>query len=126
MLQRELDVILGYVCWQFAMVHLDAIFVFSKFSQDFIEKARRKVRLPYEARATLKLKECRLFLDTIDYLGHINLFYGQELAGHITGAVTRLQHSTAQKDYQSFLGLCNAWRWLAPNVARLAASVNKN
>lgn len=88
-----MDGIFASVPWQFAVVYMDDIVVFSKLPKNHIEQGRCVLRKLYKAGVTLKLKKGKFFTETIDYLGHVIRPGSVELAGHITDTVEKLEHS---------------------------------
>lgn len=117
--------ILFSVCWQFALLFLDDIVVFLKPTQDHIDQVRRVLQLLYRASVTLKLKECKLYAEQIDYLGHVIRPGCLELSEHTTDAVVKLIGSTVQMKLCSFLGLCKVSRRFVPNFTHVAVPLKK-
>lgn len=107
------------------LVHLDDVVVFSKSPQDHVEQARRVLRLLYEATATFTLKKYYFFAEVVVYLAHLIRPGSLELAGHTSDAAAKLEHSSTQMEWRSFLRLCNVFERLIPSFARLAAPLNK-
>lgn len=64
-----MDVIPALLRWQFALVSLQDILVFSKSPEVHIEQFRRVLRLLFKAVVLLKLKKYMSFAETIDYQG---------------------------------------------------------
>lgn len=69
--QRTMNVIRATVNWQYASVYIDDVIIFSPTTGDHIEHIESVIRLISKAGMTTKLKKCPLFLDAIDYLGHV-------------------------------------------------------
>lgn len=59
--QRTMDMIPSSVEWQFALVHLDDIVIFSNTLEQHIDHVRKVLLLLYNAKATLELKKCKFF-----------------------------------------------------------------
>lgn len=114
----------GFVRWQFALVYLDVIVVFSKSSADHIKQVRRVSLLFYEAVVTLKPKRCKFFAETIDYLYHVNPNGRLKPARHTTDDVAKLEDPTTQTELPSFHCLSMAFRWIVWKFAHLIARVN--
>lgn len=68
---RATDLMLVSVQWQFALVYLDDIVIFSKSPADHIEQDRRVSRMIYEFGVSLKLKKGKFFAETIHHLSHV-------------------------------------------------------
>lgn len=69
--QRAIDVVLASVKWQFALVYLDDIIVFSQSIDDHFDHLRTVLTLMLEAGFSLKLNKCFLLRKELEYLGHI-------------------------------------------------------
>lgn len=68
-----MDVINASVKWQFVLVYLDNITIFSKSPSEHVEHTHQVLHLLSDDGVTLKLKIYSIFTDTIDYFGHIIL-----------------------------------------------------
>lgn len=71
--QHTIDVILSSIKWQFALNYLNDLVVFSKTLQRYITQVRKVLLLLHSAGATITVKKCYFFTDTIDCLGHVSL-----------------------------------------------------
>ena len=69
--QRAIDIILATVCWQFAIVYLDDIIIFSKSLDEHLNHIRIVLSLLREAGMTIKLRKCYFLQQRVEYLGHI-------------------------------------------------------
>lgn len=84
-----MDVIFASVRLQLNLLYLDDIVVFSRSLAVHIEQVRRVLRLLYEAVVTIKLKKCKFFAETVDYVGHAIRPGRLEHAEHATETVTQ-------------------------------------
>lgn len=75
--------------------------------------------------ASLKLKNCKVFTDTIDYLGHIIPPRWLKITSCTTDKIRELKAPTSLKKLSSFFGLRNNLRRFVPNLTRLAVSLSK-
>lgn len=82
-----MDVNLSIAKKKIALVYLDKIIVFCKAPQQLINHVRKVVLLLHSADATKKIKKCRFFTDTIEYLGDVICSRRLELASHMTDVI---------------------------------------
>lgn len=73
--QSTMDAILAVAKYQFALVYLDNIVLFSRISAEYIDHVRKVLTLINNAGETFKLKKYCLFTDTINYLCNITRPY---------------------------------------------------
>lgn len=104
---------------------MDDTVVSSRSPPDHIEQFRRVLQVFYEACVTVKLKKCKYFAETIDYLSHVIRPGRLVFAEHKPDVEAKLEHPTTQSELRSFLILGNSSRRFASNFARLAALLNK-
>ena len=108
----------------FTRVYLDDIIVFSNTADDHVDHMREFLSVLKEAGFSLKLKKCKFFAKSMDYLGHLIRPGRLEVATKNTEAVKCFKEPSTQTELRSFLGLCNVYRSFVPNCARTAAPLN--
>lgn len=69
--QRALEDIPTKYKWETCLFYLDDINVFSKSFENHIDHIDKILQSLEEATVTLKIKKCKFFTDTVEYLGHI-------------------------------------------------------
>lgn len=122
--QRAMNAILSAVKWNFDLVYLGDILVFFKPPEEHIVHVCSVLTLYSNANGILKLRKCRHFAETIDYLGHVTNQKRLEAASHTTSATHKFQPPTSFTNSD----LCwdyNVFEQLVPGFAEIAAPLNK-
>ena len=78
-----------------------------------------------DAGVSLKLKKCRFFAETVDYLGHFIRPDLLEVATKNTAAIEGFGEPKTQMHLRSFLGVCNVYRRFVPNFAQVSVPLNE-
>lgn len=118
------DRILSKVKWQFAIVCLEDVFIFSRSAEKRLDQPRTVIGLLSKAGESLKRNKCYLLEDRIEYLRHIVQPYRLGISTKATNSFHRLQHTTVVTELKSFLALCNVLRRFVASFARIAAALN--
>lgn len=103
--QRVIDVILSQVKWQYALVYLDDVIIFSKSVDEHFSHVSTGLQLFKSAGVSLKLKKCSLFTNKVDYLGHVIRPGKLQVAERTTEAIQGLKEPSTVTGMKSFLGL---------------------
>ncbi len=123
--QRAVDIILAGIKWKSCLVYLDNVIVFPRTLEQHFAHLREVLELLKQAGITLKLPKCKIFCETVDYLGHVIRPGRLALAGKNTRALQEAEHPQNQTELRSFLGLCNVYRRFVPRFASVAAPLNE-
>lgn len=123
--KRDMDVILATTKWQFSLVHLDDIIIFLKSPSEHDENVRHRLCLISDAGVTLNLKKCSFFNGTVNHLRYVICPKKQEVAVHTFGSIQNLRELCNTMELRPFISLCNAFRRLKENFARIANPVHK-
>ena len=123
--QRTIDIILSKFRWHTCLVYLDDIIIFSPDHNSHIRHVDEVLQALRSAGVTLKLRKCKFFSNSVDYLGHVITPGKLHVATTNTNAVKGFKEPTTQTELKSFLGLCNVYRRFVPNFARTAAPLQK-
>lgn len=92
--QKTMDVFFSTVRWKNVLAYLDHNVTFSKSQLKRIGRVRKSLTLLCNAGVTLKLKNCKTFTETIDYLEHLNRAKGIECSLHTKRATRGLKAPT--------------------------------
>jgi len=68
--QRALEILLAGVKWQFCLVYLDDVIIFSQTEEQHIDHVDKVLKILHQAGVTLKLRKSHFFRKSVDYLGH--------------------------------------------------------
>ena len=123
--QRAVDIILSRVKWQYALVYIDDVIIYSKTMEEHFYHVQKVLSLLRDAGVTLKLSKCNFFTGSVDYLGHTIRPGKLEVASTNLKALEEAKYPTNQTVVRSFLGMCNVYRRFVPNFSRIAAPLNK-
>ena len=122
--QRAMDILLAGIRWKSCLVYLDDIIIFSKEVDEHIKHVEQVLEKLQSAGVSLKLKKCKFFAKTVDYLGHVIRPGLLEVATKNTVAIDGFEEPSTQTHLQSFLGVCNVYRRFVPNFAQVAHLLN--
>ena len=123
--QRAIDMILAGVKWQYALVYLDDIIVFSRTAEEHISHLDKVFTLLSEAGVTLKPSKCHLFSNEVEYLGHVVRPGRISVNEKNLKAIRRANFPQTQTQLRSFLGMCNVYRRFAQDYAKVSAPLNR-
>ena len=122
--QREIDMILTTVKWQFALVYLDDILVFSSSFEDHKTNLHTVLELLEAADVKLRLPKSKFFHTEVDYLRHEIKPGALEIAPDMIRSVQDATTPRLIRGIRSFLGLCNVFRRFVKGFSRIAAPLN--
>lgn len=125
MFHRAKDIAFALTEWQFALYCLNHIFIFSKDPKDHVNDVHMVLRALFDVSVSLKLKNCSFLNDCLDYLSHVVRSAKLELASHKTEAICDLKNPKTVTELKSFLELCSVCLRFRPNLAQIAAPLNK-
>lgn len=123
--QRLTDLILGAAKWDFALVYIDDIIVFSATFEEHCQHIAQVLEKVAQAGLTLSLKKSAIAQTTIKALGHTisNLGIGTTPAN--IDAVRQFPPPQSVKELQRFLGMAVYYRAFIKDFARIAAPLHK-
>lgn len=118
-------VILSTVKWQFALVYLDDITIFSRNADDHISHDRTAMYVLHKAVVMLSLNNRKFFTENVDDLWHIIRSGKLELADHTTGAICDFKPPQNLVELNYFPGSCNVFRRSVQKFSGIAAPLNR-
>jgi len=119
--QRALDILLAGVKWQFCLVYLDDVIIFSKTEEEHIVHVDYILNLLKKAGVSLKFRKSEFFKLSVDYLGHTIRPGKLEVTQSGTAALKHAEYPTTQTQLRSYLGSCNVYRRFVKNFASIAS-----
>jgi hypothetical protein len=119
--QRALDMILAKVKWNYALIYLDDVIIYSKTVEEHMTHLDEVLGLLRTAGASLKLKKCHFFQTKVNYLGHV-IYPGKlAVAQKNIDTLEKAVYPTKRTELRSFLGMCNVYRRFVERFAKIAA-----
>ena len=118
--QREMNTLFKDVLYEFVLVYLDDIIVFSKAMDEHIRHWRIVFDLLTKENLKLKLSKCDFFKTKIKYLGHIITASGFHPDDGKTRSILNYPEPLNVKQLSSFLGLANYYRKFVREYAKIA------
>jgi len=119
--QRALDILLAGVKWQFCLVYLDDVIIFSKEEEEHIRHVDHVLTVLRQAGVTLKLRKSEFFRKSVNYLGHTIRPGRLEILESGTEALREAKFPKNQTQLKSYLGSCNVYRRFVKHFAKVAA-----
>jgi len=123
--QRAIDMLLARVKWQYVLVYLDDIIVFSHDAETHLSHLDEVFTLQGNAGVTLKAKKCHLFSNKVDYLGHVVRPGRISVNERNLKAIRKAQFPRTQTELRCFLGMCNVYRRFTDSFAEYAKPLNR-
>jgi len=119
--QRALEILLAGVKWQFCLVYLDDVIIFSCTEEEHIKHVDRVLQILHRAGVSLKLKKSFFFRKSVDYLGHKIRPGKLDILESGTAALRKATFPKTQTQLKSNLGSCNVYRRFVKHFAKVAA-----
>ena len=123
--QRAADIILASVKWQYALVYLDDVIVYSKSIEEHFGHLDHVLQLMHDAGLTLKLNKCEFFRSSVDYLGQVISPGKLQVTQRAIEAIKKARHPLNVSEMRSFLGLCNVYRRFVKGFTKIANPLNR-
>lgn len=125
MFQRVIDVTLLAVKWPHSVVFFDIIAVLSNTPTNHIDRTRSVLHLLKGAGVILKIEECFIFTNWMNFPGHVIKTEKLEMTNHTADAFRKLNLPPTANELSLFLRLCNVSSWFEPSFTRDALPLSK-
>jgi len=122
--QRAVDMIQAGVKWQYVLVYLDDIIVYSTDAESHLSHLQKVFTLLGENGVTLKAKKCHLFSNEVEYLGHVIRPGRISVNEKNLKAIRKAIYPKTETQLRSFLGMCNIYRRFTADFAKVAKPLN--
>jgi transposase InsO family protein len=123
--ERLMERVLHGLQWQILLVYLDDIIIFSKTSQQHLERLDSVFQRLKEAGLKLKPKKCHLFQREVGYLGHIVSAEGISTDPEKIEAIQNWPIPQDASDIRSGLGLFSYYRRFIKDYSKTARPLTK-
>eukprot|EP00173_Palmaria_palmata_P005169 Plantae.Rhodophyta-Palmaria_palmata.ctg8581.p1 GENE.Plantae.Rhodophyta-Palmaria_palmata.ctg8581~~Plantae.Rhodophyta-Palmaria_palmata.ctg8581.p1 ORF type:complete len:410 (+),score=63.84 Plantae.Rhodophyta-Palmaria_palmata.ctg8581:642-1871(+) len=118
--QRALDLILSKVRYDFALVYLDDIIIFSRSFEEHLVHLSGFLGLLKSANASLKLSKCRFAQRDVVHLGHLIKAGRLKMLSARVDALRLIELPRTKKEMRSFLGLFSLYLRFFKQFAKMA------
>ncbi|CAG2189252.1 Retrovirus-related Pol polyprotein from transposon 17.6,Retrovirus-related Pol polyprotein from transposon opus,Retrovirus-related Pol polyprotein from transposon 297 [Mytilus edulis] len=122
--QQLMSNVLRGLNWQFVLVYVDDILVFSRSFEEHLSHLEQVFTCLRDANLTLKPSKCVFAAKEVKYLGHIISKEGIKVDPEKTKAISTFPVPTRQKQVRSFLGMCNYYRRFVDSYSKIATPLN--
>jgi len=123
--QRAIDMILAGVKWQYVVIYLDGIIVYSADTESHLSHLEKVFILLGENGVTLKEKKFRLFSNEVEYLGHVIRPGRISVNEKNLKAIRNAIYPKTRTQLRSFLGMFKVYRRVTADFAKVAKPLNK-
>ena len=108
--QRSMNLLLADLLDVCVLVYMDDILIFSKSAEEHHQHVRQVFERLNKKKWHVKQKKCALFLNKVEFLGHVVSSEGIKVAHDKIDTVKSWPKPEMVQDIQAFLGLSNFYR----------------
>ncbi|CAC5362075.1 Transposon Ty3-I Gag-Pol polyprotein,Transposon Ty3-G Gag-Pol polyprotein [Mytilus coruscus] len=120
--QQLMSNVLRGLNWQFVLVYVDDILVFSRSFEEHLSHLEQVFTRLRDL--TLKPSKCVFAAKEVKYLGHIISKEGIKFDPEKTKTISTFPVPPRQKQVRSFLGMCNYYRRFVDSYSKIATPLN--
>jgi hypothetical protein len=118
--QRYLQKVLNEYLWQFCLVYIDDVIVFSKNMDEHLDHLRKIFERIHSHNLRLNPEKCEFATEEVGYLGHIVSSSGIRPDPAKTKAIDEFPRPRKLRDVRSYLGLTSYYRRFVKGFAKIA------
>ncbi|CAF5170284.1 unnamed protein product [Rotaria magnacalcarata] len=118
--QRLMDIVLAGLKWQYCLVYIDDVVIFSPTFEQHIKLLEKVFQALQSANLTLKASKYQVCRREMRYLGHIITQNGIKPDPDLIKSVKNFPQPKKIKDVQSFLGLTGYYRRFIKDYSKIA------
>jgi len=123
--QRMMNKILKEWLYEFAVVYIDDIMIYSRTFEEHLEHIEKVLDKLREVNLMLKLKKCKWCEQDIEFLGHIVGRGGLRPDPNKIDKIKKLKIPKNVKDVKAVLGLCSYYRRFVKGFSKIAKPLNQ-
>ena len=117
--QRLMNSILQPLGWNFCMVYMDDILIFSSSPQEHAKHVRQVLELLRSHKIYLKPSKCKWFQTQVEFLGHVVSDQGIQVDKKKVQAIRDFPVPSGEKELMSFLGAAGFFRRFVRQFAHM-------
>ena len=123
--QRYLLHVINPFLYQFALVYIDDLIIYSKTVDDHLEHIRKVLDRLAQHQLRLNPEKCQFASDTITYLGHVVSPEGVLPDPDTINGVKNFKRPTCIRDVRAFLGLTSYYRKFVKSYSQIAKPMTR-
>jgi hypothetical protein len=108
--QRAMDLIFNGLSWDYVLIYLDDIMVFSTTFEEHLQQLQMVFDKLASSKLHLNRKKCQFVMSSVKYLGHVVSANGIAPDMDKVAIITNTKPPTNLKELRSFLGLSGYYR----------------